>query len=161
LPEEFEIMKKHTLIGAKMLERSHSSILNMASEIALCHHERWDGTGYPRGLSGADIPESARIVSVVDVFDALSHDRVYRHAFPDDHVLSLMNEGCGTQFDPSLLAAFLANYDAFCRIAQESPDEDSEDADSLSLFSFGPLATSNPVDLSTVKTSQSLATATA
>lgn len=122
-PAEYDIMKTHTLIGGKMLEGSQSSILIMAREIALLHHERWDGKGYPRGMSGQAIPEAARILSIVDVYDALSHDRVYRPALPDDEVLQLMSEGAGTQFDPALLAVFFAHFDELRRIAQENPDE--------------------------------------
>ena len=79
-PAEFEIMKTHTTIGAKMLEGIAFPILPMAHDIALSHHERWDGSGYPQGLAGAATPEPARIVSIVDVYDAVSHDRVYRRA---------------------------------------------------------------------------------
>jgi HD-GYP domain-containing protein (c-di-GMP phosphodiesterase class II)/CHASE1-domain containing sensor protein len=123
MPAEYDIMKTHTLIGAKMLEGSLSSILSMAHDIALCHHERWDGRGYPQGLSGLAIPEAARILSIVDVFDALSHDRVYRAEMPDEEVLQLMSKGVGTQFDPALLAVFFAHYEELRRIAQENPDE--------------------------------------
>ena len=122
-PAEFEVMKTHTTIGAKMLEGSHSVILSMAHDIALSHHERWDGAGYPQGLAGAAIPEPARIVSIVDVYDAVSHDRVYRRAMPEDEVLTLMQQGVGTQFDPMLVAVFLANFEEMRRIARENPDE--------------------------------------
>lgn len=132
-PAEYDIMKTHTLIGAKMLEGSQSSILIMAHDIALNHHERWDGSGYPQGLSGQAIPEAARILSIVDVFDALSHDRVYRKELPDDEVLQLMSEGAGTQFDPALLAMFFAHYDELRHIAQENPDEPT-DLDSTPLL---------------------------
>ena len=122
-PAEFEVMKTHTTIGAKMLEGSHSAILSMAHDIALSHHERWDGAGYPQGLAGAAIPEPARILSIVDVYDAVSHDRVYRLAMPEDEVLTLMQQGVGTQFDPMLVAVFLAHFEEMRRIAQENPDE--------------------------------------
>ena len=81
--EEFEVMKTHTIVGAKMLEHSESAILQMAHQIAWNHHERWDGTGYPRGLCGTAIPEEARILSLVNVYDALTHCRVYREAMPE------------------------------------------------------------------------------
>ena len=120
---EFEIMKTHTTIGATMLAGSHSTMLLMAHDIALSHHERWDGTGYPHGLAGQAIPEPARILSIVDVYDAVSHDRVYRPAFPEDEVLTMMQRGAGTQFDAMLLATFLSHFEDMRRIAQENPDE--------------------------------------
>jgi putative two-component system response regulator len=122
-PSEFEIMKTHTTIGATMLGGSHSAILLMAHDIALNHHERWDGTGYPHGLASQAISEAARILSIVDVYDALSHDRVYRPAFAEDEVMTMMQRGAGTQFDPMLLATFFAHFDEMRRIAQENPDE--------------------------------------
>ncbi len=138
-PEEFKIMKTHTIIGAKMLEGSQSAILAMARDIALCHHERWDGTGYPRGLAGTDIPEPARILSIVDVYDALSHDRVYRPALPEDEVMELLAQGSGTQFDPQLLAVFLAHYEDVLRITHENPDEsEMEELDVSSILSLAP-----------------------
>jgi putative two-component system response regulator len=122
-PAEFDIMRTHTTIGARMLEGSQSAILSMAHDIALNHHERWDGAGYPQGLAESAIPEAARIVSIVDVFDAISHDRVYRRALPEDEVLSVMQQGSGSQFDPTLLAMFLAHYEDMRHIAQANPDE--------------------------------------
>jgi HD-GYP domain-containing protein (c-di-GMP phosphodiesterase class II)/CHASE1-domain containing sensor protein len=121
--EEFEVMKTHSRIGAGMLDKSQSEILAMARDIAMCHHERWDGSGYPLGLAGTAIPESARIVSVVDVFDALSHDRVYRPALPDDEVTKILMQGAGKQFDPRLLSVFLAHYKTMTNIVREYPDE--------------------------------------
>ena len=139
-PAEFDIMKTHTRIGARMLEGSQSAILVMARDIALCHHEYWDGAGYPQGLSGLAIPEPARILSIVDVYDALSHDRVYRPALPEDEVLDYMVRRAGTQFDPALLAVFLANYEAVRRIAQENPDEAATNFDVSSLLAATPLS---------------------
>ena len=106
--DEFEIIKRHTLIGAEMLAGSSVPMLQMAETIALNHHERWDGEGYPAGLVRHAIPESARIVSIVDVYDALTHDRVYRPALPQEEALQIMQQGAGTQFDPLLLAAFFS-----------------------------------------------------
>jgi HD-GYP domain-containing protein (c-di-GMP phosphodiesterase class II)/CHASE1-domain containing sensor protein len=122
-PEEFNVMKTHTTIGSKMLEGSQSETLAMAQKIALCHHERWDGTGYPNGLAGTAIPEAARFVSIIDVYDALSHDRCYRPALPENEVLDFMAKGAGKQFDPALFAVFLTQYEELRRIAQENPDE--------------------------------------
>jgi hypothetical protein len=92
-PDEFEVMKTHTLIGADMLSGSNVPMLQMAREIALDHHERWDGRGYPHGLAGEDVPEGARIVAIVDVYDALTHDRVYRPAMPEEQALSILQQG--------------------------------------------------------------------
>jgi len=123
--DEFEIMKTHTLIGSVILADSDSPMLRLAQEIAMYHHERWDGTGYPHGMQGNDIPESARIVAVADVFDALSHDRVYRPAFPQDRVLEMMEEGNGTHFDSSVLQAFYVCLSHLYKIAEEHPDEET------------------------------------
>ena len=121
--DEFEIIKRHTLIGAEMLAGSGAPMLQMAETIALNHHERWDGEGYPAGLARHAIPESARIVSIVDVYDALTHDRVYRPALPQEEALQIMQQGAGTQFDPLLLAAFFSQFSEISRVALENPDE--------------------------------------
>ena len=115
-------MKQHTTIGARMLAGSSSAVLQLAEKIALSHHERWDGTGYPHHLGGEAIPEAARILSIVDVYDALSHDRVYRPAMPEDEVLEMLHKGCGTQFDPALLALFFSVIDDIRAINGEHPD---------------------------------------
>lgn len=120
--DEYELMKRHTRIGAEILADSSSPLLMLAADIARCHHERWDGKGYPHGLAGEAIPEAARIVSIVDVYDALTHDRVYRPALPVDTVLGMMAEGRGTQFDPVLLPVFFATHDEIERIAHSVPD---------------------------------------
>jgi putative two-component system response regulator len=122
-PAEFELMKTHTSIGSKMLAGSRSAVLQMAERIALAHHERWDGRGYPLGLEGTAIAEPARIVSVADVYDALTHDRVYRRALPEDEVMKIMRNGRGTHFDPELLDAFLRALPDIRRIAAENPDD--------------------------------------
>ena len=122
-PEEFAVMKTHTRIGADILSGSQSPMLQMARDIALNHHERWDGKGYPRGLAGKAIPESARIVAIVDVYDALTHDRVYRPAMPESEVLTIMQQGAGTQFDPLLMTFFFLHLSEIRRIAKEHPDD--------------------------------------
>jgi putative two-component system response regulator len=127
-PDEFEVMKQHTVIGAKLLARSNSSILVMAREIALCHHERWDGTGYPAGLGGEAIPEAARILSIVDVYDALTSDRPYRRAMKEEVVLKMMMGEQGRQFDPVLLATFFSVLEQIRHAASNHPD-DPENAD--------------------------------
>jgi putative two-component system response regulator len=122
-PEEFAVMKTHTVIGARMLEGSESAILQMAHEIAMAHHERWDGSGYPRGLAGLEIPESARILAIVDVYDALTHRRVYHEALPEDQAMEIMEQGRGKHFDPFLFGIFLSLLPEIRRIAQQNPDD--------------------------------------
>ncbi len=124
--EEFEVMKSHTTLGARMLGSSGSAILQMGQEIALAHHERWDGSGYPRGLSGLAIPESARIVAIVDVYDALTHRRIYHDALPEAEALEIMEAGRGKQFDPFLFGVFLSILPELRRIAEANPDERAE-----------------------------------
>ncbi len=104
--EEFALMKQHTHIGAQILSGSSSSLLQMAEEIALYHHERWDGNGY-MGLQGEAIPLSGRIVSVADVFDALTHDRPYKKAWSVSAALAEIEKQSGHQFDAQVVAAFL------------------------------------------------------
>jgi len=111
--EEREIMKQHAAIGFSILARSKRDVLQAAAVVAHQHHERWDGTGYPRGLAGYDIHIFGRIVSIADVFDALSFDRVYRKALSQAKVLDIMRAGRGTQFDPHLLDLFLGNINEF------------------------------------------------
>jgi len=103
-PDEWEIMKTHTTAGARILGGGKSRIIRLAEEIALSHHERWDGSGYPEARSGEAIPLAARVVSVADVFDALTSDRVYRKAWAPDDVLAYMRAHAGTHFDPALVA---------------------------------------------------------
>jgi len=121
-PQEFERMKQHTTIGARMLAGSSSAVLQLAEKIALSHHERWDGNGYPQRLVGEAIPEAARILSIVDVYDALSHDRVYRPALPEEQVLETLRNGHGTHFDPTLLALFFSVFEEMRSIAELHPD---------------------------------------
>jgi putative two-component system response regulator len=106
-PQEFEHVKTHTLIGARILAHSPVPVLQLGREIALTHHERWDGSGYPHGLRGERIPLSGRIVSLADVFDALIHDRPYKHAWPVDRALAEITAQRGRQFDPAVVDAFL------------------------------------------------------
>lgn len=105
--EEFKIIKNHTLIGAKILSDSEIPLLDMAKTIALSHHEKWDGSGYTQGLKGRDIPEAARLVSVLDVYDALVHDRIYRKALSEDQALTIMEQDKGSHFDPDIFEVFL------------------------------------------------------
>jgi putative two-component system response regulator len=104
--EEFALMKRHTLIGGDLLAGSPSDVATMAEEIARCHHERWDGSGYPNGLSGEMIPLSARIVAVADFYDALSFARPYRPAWVQGEILAEIQGEGGRHFDPTIVRAF-------------------------------------------------------
>ena len=108
---EMATMRTHTTIGAQILSGSDSPLLQMGERIALSHHERWDGTGYPNGLSGEDIPIEGRICAVVDFFDALTMDRPYRKAVDVEKVLEMMRAESGHHFDPSVLETFLTIMD--------------------------------------------------
>ncbi len=107
--EDAATMRCHTLIGARIVGGSRFPTLRMAEEVALTHHENWDGTGYPGGLKGESIPLSGRIVSVVDVFDALTHARPYKKAWPLEEAVAAMEQLRGTKFDPRLVDLFLAD----------------------------------------------------
>ena len=106
-PEEFEVMKTHAAIGAQMLSGGRSELMQLAEQIALGHHERWDGSGYPNGLAGEDIPLVARIVAIADFHDALSHDRTYRPAWPKEKVIQEIQLQSGRHFDPRVAETFL------------------------------------------------------
>jgi putative two-component system response regulator len=111
-PEEFEVMKGHAEIGHQIMEGSRSELAGLGGMLAWTHHEKVDGSGYPRGLRGDEIPLEGRIAAVADVFDALTTDRVYRRAFSLDEALSIMSEGRGTHFDADLLDLFMASLDS-------------------------------------------------
>lgn len=117
--EEYDAMKHHTRIGAEILGDGRSRLLKLSEEIALTHHERWDGTGYPAGLKGDEIPISGRIVAVADVFDALTHVRPYKSAWPPDRALAEIKRLSGSHFDPDVVAA-LAELDVD-ELALQSP----------------------------------------
>lgn len=108
LPHEEEVMRTHPLLGARILSGGASALIQAAEQIALSHHERWDGCGYPWRIAGEEIPLPARIVALVDFFDALTHDRPYRRAWKRAQVLELIAEESGTRFDPEVAAAFLS-----------------------------------------------------
>lgn len=116
--EEFEVMKTHTTIGAQLLSRSKSGILEMAREIALTHHERYDGQGYPNGLKGKDIPLSGRIVSIVDAFDALTSKRPYKDPYPPHIALDVIRNEKGRHFDPGLTDLFITCFSEFLKIRE-------------------------------------------
>lgn len=114
--EERAEMNRHPEIGAEILGRSRIPLFQLAAEVALCHHERFDGTGYPRRLSGEAIPLSGRIVAVVDYFDALTMDRCYRPAFEDGRALDMLQAERGNAFDPAVVDCFVAHREALVAV---------------------------------------------
>jgi len=117
--DEFEVMKTHAELGYEMLHGSNQALLKTAAIISMEHHEKWDGSGYPRGLKGKNIHLYGRITAIADVFDALGHDRVYKKAWPLDKILDLFNEGRGKHFDPELIDLFLHNLNDFLSIKEK------------------------------------------
>ncbi len=111
--EERRVMNGHTTAGAEILGQSDIPVFQMAANVALSHHECWDGSGYPNQLRGTQIPWSGRVVALIDFFDALTMDRVYRKAFSDDVALNMMRELRGRKFDPALLDLFMSNVEKF------------------------------------------------
>jgi len=120
--EEFAVMKKHSPVGYEMLKKSKRSILKSGALIALQHHERYDGSGYPQGLVGKEIHIYGRIVALADVFDALGSERVYKKAWPLENVLSYIHDERGGHFDPQLVDAFMDNLDDILQICDNFPD---------------------------------------
>jgi putative two-component system response regulator len=104
---EFEVIKTHTLIGGRILGDSQFPVLKLATEIALTHHERWDGGGYPVGLRGETIPIAGRITALADAFDAITHARPYKPAFSVEHAVAEIERCSATQFDPRVVDAFM------------------------------------------------------
>jgi putative two-component system response regulator len=127
-PEEFEVMKTHTILGrdaiiaAEKCLDSPTSFLSLAREIAWSHHERWDGLGYPRGLAGDDIPFPGRLMAIPDVYDALISQRVYKKAFTHEAAVEIIERGSATQFDPDITSVFMEIADRFRDIARNLRD---------------------------------------
>jgi putative two-component system response regulator len=121
-PEEFKVMQQHPGIGARILSQTQSPLLCEARDIALYHHEKWNGTGYPKGIAGEQIPLSARIVALSDVFDALTQKRVYKPAFDLQTSLQIIDREIGTHFDPDVVKAFKSNLDAIVEIRDKYRD---------------------------------------
>ena len=130
--EERDIMKTHTLIGGKILEDPRTDLITLAREVAMSHHERWDGAGYPRGLTGEDIPMPARLVAIVDVFDALLAKRCYKEAFPLEKALDIITAENGKHFDPDVTEALLMNLDDLLAAFRDHPDEAIRSEDNVS-----------------------------
>ncbi|MBC9249739.1 two-component system response regulator [Pseudomonas alcaligenes] len=136
-PEEFEIMKTHTTLGRDAIQHAENQLgvkvdfLHFAKEIAYSHQEKWDGSGYPEGLAADDIPISARLMAVADVYDALISRRVYKPGMPHEQAVAIIREGRGSHFDPDICDAFLANAEQFHAIAERFADSDKDMAKQL------------------------------
>jgi putative two-component system response regulator len=120
--EEWIIMKTHTTMGANILKDSSVPFIQMGARIADCHHERWDGSGYPRGLKGSATPIEARITCLVDVYDALINRRVYKRPWREEEVLGYIHNEAGRQFDPVLVGHFFDHFESFRAIQMQYPD---------------------------------------
>jgi putative two-component system response regulator len=129
---EWEIMKQHTIAGYEILKDSQSELLQMAALIALSHHEKFDGSGYPNGVKGEDIPLCGRICAVSDVFDALTSERPYKHAWPVEEAIAEIDRLAGTHFDPELVGAFHATLPSILEIRERYQDESPDAARSTS-----------------------------
>lgn len=121
-PSEWEIMKRHTEIGGEILADSGFPLLDLARTIALTHHEHWDGSGYPAGLAGERIPLAGRVVAIADVFDAITSDRAYKHAWPIERALAHMESLAGNQLDPLLLEVFVRELPTIVAIKRHFED---------------------------------------
>lgn len=130
-PHEWDVMKRHPQIGFDILSRSTAPLFQLAAEVALNHHERWNGAGYPQGLAGEAIPESARIVAVADVFDALASRRPYKEAWPLDAVIDKIKEGSGNHFDPAMIDAFLSALPRILEVKAHWDQQEAEFGDRL------------------------------
>jgi putative two-component system response regulator len=117
-PHEWEIMKTHAVIGAKLLENDDSDLMRMAHIIAYTHHEKWDGSGYPRGLAGEAIPQMGRITALADVFDALTSERPYKKAWTVEAAVDMIKENSGKHFDPALVEIFLRELPGIMEIRE-------------------------------------------
>ncbi len=120
--EEYEIMKTHTTVGALLFQDIQSEFDEFAAQVIKTHHERWDGGGYPQGLSGTEIPLWGRITAVADVYDALSSRRAYKEAWPQELVLEELDAQSGKQFDPEIVAIFLEIQPSLKQILERYPD---------------------------------------
>ena len=117
-------MRRHPRIGADIIGQHSDDLLQSAWAIALCHHEKWDGTGYPTGLKGEDIPLMARIAALADVFDALTTERPYKKAWPVEEAVQLLREQSGRHFDPELVELFLGQLPAILEIKERWAERD-------------------------------------
>jgi putative two-component system response regulator len=120
-PYDWEVIQRHAQVGADILRGASSTIMQAGEIICLTHHERWDGSGYPRGLRGEEIPLSGRIVAIADVFDALTTKRNYKPQISPEEALQLINEASGQLFDPELVKVFNDHFDEILRVRRNYP----------------------------------------
>jgi putative two-component system response regulator len=123
---EWAIMKQHTVVGAQILKGSEAEFIRLAETIALSHHEKWDGSGYPKGLKGDQIPIAGRITAIADVFDALTSKRTYKEAFSVEKSLNIIREGKKSHFDPAVVDAFFASQNEILKIRKKYDDDNRE-----------------------------------
>ena len=126
-PGEWQVMKRHPAIGAGIIGRHAHPLLNTARIVALTHHEKWDGSGYPRGLAGEAIPLSGRIVAIADVFDALTSARPYKEAWPVERAVDFLNSNSGSHFDPRLVQLFLSSLPEILKVSAMYADQPGHD----------------------------------
>ncbi|MEO5346473.1 MAG: two-component system response regulator [Magnetococcus sp. YQC-9] len=125
--DEWNVMRSHPDIGGGIIGKQSSPLLETARVVALTHHEKWDGTGYPRGLSGENIPIEGRIVTIADVFDALTTKRPYKEAWPIPKAIELLKEGAGSHFDPRLVPLFIAILPKVLEVRESWKEQEEED----------------------------------
>ena len=125
-PAEWKIMKMHTVIGAKILQGSDAEFIKSGESIALSHHEKWDGSGYPNGVKGQEIPIAGRIVAIADVFDALTSKRPYKEPFTIEKSLAIVKEGRGTHFDPDVVDAFFDIQEEILNIKKQYNEDNQK-----------------------------------
>lgn len=121
--DEYAQMKTHAEIGATILDNPRSNLVALAQSIALCHHEKWDGSGYPKGLKGEDIPIEGRIIAIADVFDALTSERPYKKAWPEEEAIDFLKEQAGKHFDPELVSLFIQQMPKILEIKSRFREE--------------------------------------
>jgi len=129
--QEWEVMHTHPQVGFDILSKSNAPVFKLAAEISLCHHEKWDGSGYPAGLKGKAIPQSGRIVALADVFDALSMKRLYKEAWPLEQIMAHLVAGSGAHFDPELVVLFSSILPEILAIQTRWNDADPKGVDRL------------------------------
>ena len=136
-PAEWEIMKQHTVIGAKILKGSDAEFINLGEIIARWHHEKWDGSGYPDSLKGIDIPIACRIAAIADVFDALTSRRPYKEPLSVEKSQAIIREGRGSHFDPDVVDAFFAVEDEILAIKKQYDEDDQQTFDFPERYKIG------------------------